>query len=211
MRIPYLRRKNTGWQMQIRLPVTLDPCLRLSPARVTPGPMPAIEARRKAVSVVAAVQAAIAQVEHAMQNESLQPKAARDAVMDKVTLLVPTLIGLDALGLSYGHREQVADRRGFRCLAKEVGAEFIAIVGDCPIGAYRRADLQQYANEIFWLSPTASSAKGYRHENVRTCIQRNKKSQGGARSSLGEPAARSAWRKPASQPARSGRAAQSVR
>jgi len=88
MRIPYLRRKNTGWQVQL----TLDPCLRLSPIRLTMGPMSAVEARRKAVSVVSAVQAAIAEVEQDMQHEPLEPKAARDAVMDKVTLVVPTLI-----------------------------------------------------------------------------------------------------------------------
>lgn len=60
----------------------------------------------------------------------------------------------------------------------KVGAEFIAIVGDRPIGAYRRTDLQEYANEISWLPPTASSAKGYRHENVKAYIARNKKAQG---------------------------------
>jgi hypothetical protein len=30
MSLPYLRRKNAGCQVQIRLPVTLDPRLRLS-------------------------------------------------------------------------------------------------------------------------------------------------------------------------------------
>lgn len=94
MPLPTFEKKNAGWQVQISLPVSLDPCLRLSPIRLTIFAMPAIEARRKAVSFVSA------------------------------------------------------------------------------------SELQEYANEISWLPPTASSAKGYRHENVKTYIASNKKAQG---------------------------------
>jgi integrase len=287
MPVPYLRRKNAGWQVQIRLPVTLDPSLCLSPIRLTIPAMPAIEARRKAISVVSAVQTAIAEVERLNEHSPMSPKAARDATMDRITLAIPMLVGLDALAAptattdpllidrvfdvlaqigydrvrgegafadprirheqiyaaalqvpqiasaatrdgtsstephpidellaqsgriaeltnalttmhSIGVRPvgegplfsevlkrqiaEIADRKGPKSeligIYTKVGKEFMAIVGDRPIGAYRRTDLQEYANEIAWLPPTASSGKGYRHENVKTYIARNKKAQG---------------------------------
>ncbi|MGB3338457.1 MAG: hypothetical protein WBA73_14885 [Devosia sp.] len=244
--------------------------------------MPALEARRKSVSVLSAVQAAIAEVERLNKHSPMPPDVARDATMERINRVLPILIGLDALAaptatddgalidttfdilaqigndlatgrglfsdpgirheqvyaaalqvpqiadavttaspsaieellaqpgriaeltaalrtmhsvgvtpVEHGplfsqvlakHIDEVIKRKGAKSelvgIYEKVGAEFIAIVGDRPIGTYRRADLQEYANEISWLSPTASSSKGYRHENVRTYIARNKKVQG---------------------------------
>jgi integrase len=293
MPLPYLRKKNAGWQVQIRLPVTLDPDLRLSPIRLTIPAMPAIEARRKAVSVVSAVQTAIAEVERLNEHTPMPPKASRDATMERINRVLPTLLGLDALAAptattdsrliegTFDVLAQIGNDRAmgeglfadprirheqvyaaalqvpqiasaatahssrapgvpteesanpiddllaqpdriaeltaalrtmhsigvaptndgplFSAVLKtqiaevikskgpkselvgiyaKVGTEFIAIVGDRPIGSYRRADLQEYANEIAWLPPTASSSKGYRHENVKSHIARNKKAKG---------------------------------
>ena len=93
MPLPYLRKKNAGWQVQIRLPVTLDPCLRLSPIRLTIPAMPAIEARRKAVSVVSAVQTAFAEVERLNEHAPMPPEASRDATMELVRRLLAHNVG----------------------------------------------------------------------------------------------------------------------
>lgn len=284
MRVPYLSKKNSGWQVQIRLPVTLDPSLCLSPIRLTIAAMPAIAARRKAISVVSAVQNAIAEVEHLNHHNPMDPGAAREATMERIYRILPTLVGLDALAaptatedsalidatfdvlaqighdrvtgrgvfadsrvrheMAYaaalqvpqiaaavaspelgsapldsllaqpdriaeltaalrtmhsvgiapvedgplfsevlaGQIKELIQRKGEEAdlvgIYRRVGAEFMAIVGDRPIGSYRRADLQEYANEISWLSPDASSTKGYRHKDVKTHIARNKKAQG---------------------------------
>ncbi|MBJ6988866.1 hypothetical protein [Devosia sp. MC521] len=255
--------------------------------------MPAIDARRKAFSVVSSVHSAIAEVERLNKKSPMSPQAARDATIDWMKMVTPTLKGFDALAAptvtenseliesifdvlaQIGHdrvtgkglfanqairheeiyaaallvpqiakaatdlkpvdenlsadeivkpidellaqpdriaeltaalrtmqsigvapvndgplfsavlKNQIAEvikRKGPKSelegIYEKVGAEFIAIVGDRPIGSYRRVDLQEYANEISWLSPNASSSDSYRHENVKTYIARNKKAQG---------------------------------
>ncbi|ODT70908.1 MAG: hypothetical protein ABS75_10845 [Pelagibacterium sp. SCN 63-23] len=61
---------------------------------------------------------------------------------------------------------------------RKVGAEFIAIVGDRPVGSYGRTDLQKYASEMAWFPPRAGDAKNYRHQDVVKYIARNRKVNG---------------------------------
>jgi integrase len=297
MRLPYLSRKNSGWVVQVRIPVTLDPLLQLTPIRTTIGVMPAIEARRKAICVVAAVHSAIAEVERMSERQSISPPVARDLTTDKINRVLPTLLGLDALAVPTATSDQAVIKASFDALAeigngratgegifanpsvrhemayiaalttpsvsaamagegapqhlealanhssviaqqsseladqverigeltsalrtmhsvgivpategplfsqvlkaqiaeksglkgddaelvgiyRKVGAEFIAILGDHPVGSYRRTHLQQYANEMAWFPPRAAFAKNYRHQDVVDHIERNKKRNG---------------------------------
>lgn len=297
MRLPYLSRKNSGWVVQVRLPVTLDPHLKLSPIRTTIGVMPAIAARRKAIDVVAAVHSAISEVERMSETESISPPEARELTMDMINQTIPMLLGMNAMAAptatqdravvdasfdalaQIGHdraagvgifanpsvrhemaylaaltipevaaamagdgdpkplealaeqgaviarqgneidlhvsrvgelesalrtmhsvgivpadggalfsevlKNQIAEKASLKGddaelvgIYRKVGAEFIAIVGDRPIGSYSRTDLQKYASEMAWFPPRAGNAKNYRHEDVVKHIARNRKANG---------------------------------
>lgn len=297
MRLPYLYRKNSGWVVQVRLPVSLDPDLKLSPIRTTIGVMPAIKARKMAVGVVAAVHSAITEVERMSKSKPISPPQARELTMDKINLVIPTLLGMNAMAAPTATKDRAVVEASFDALAqighdramgsgifanqtvrhemaylaaltipevaaamngegdpkpleslaeqgsviarqgteigrhvervgelesalrtmhsvgivpanegplfshvletqiaekialkgeknglvgiyRKVGAEFIAIIGDLPVGSYRRTDLQRYANEMAWFPPRAGDAENYRHEQVVQYIERNKKAKG---------------------------------
>jgi integrase len=57
-------------------------------------------------------------------------------------------------------------------------AVFLAIVGDKPVDAYDRADLQHFANELSWLPPNTSKQHGYDVGRVAEYIAANKVAEG---------------------------------
>jgi hypothetical protein len=55
---------------------------------------------------------------------------------------------------------------------------FLALVGDKPVDAYDRADLQRFANELSWLPPNISKQEGYDLAQVVEYVTANKKTEG---------------------------------
>ncbi len=55
---------------------------------------------------------------------------------------------------------------------------FLALVGDKPVDAYDRADLQHFANELSWLPPNISKQEGYDLARVAEYVAANKETEG---------------------------------
>lgn len=277
MRSRHLTRNGRTPVFQIRVPKALDPSLTLAPIRITLGCVPNSQARRMADVLGGLARIEFARIENTPMDDAT-PADARRQVEDRLTLVLPTLLGLGILGQS-GLSEEIAPAAtdGVFDLLAEVGAKrvagggntarlkpevpivatladenmargmlglapvtippkpdpimaelaaireilgsqkgpqgplfsvaaerfitgrvetygdpghpeigylrhrssvFLTLVGDKPVDAYDRADLQHFANELSWLPPNISKQEGYDLAQVAEYVTANKKTEG---------------------------------
>ncbi len=111
---------------QIRVPKALDPALTLAPIRITLGCVPNSRARRMADVLGGLARIEFARIENTPMNHAT-PADARRQVEDRLTLALPTLLGLGVLGQST-LPEEIAPAAidGVFDLLAEVGAKRLA-------------------------------------------------------------------------------------
>jgi integrase len=277
VRSRHLTRNGRTPVFQIRVPKALDPALTLAPIRITLGCVPNSRARRIADVLGGLARIEFARIENTPMNDAT-PADARRQVEDRLTLVLPTLLGLGVLGQSkLSHEIAPAAIDGVFDLLAEVGAKrvagdrsavrlrpevpivaalsdentargmlglapirvppkpdpimaelaviremidgkkgpqgplfsaaaqrfvagrietygdpghpeigylrhrssvFLAVVGDKPVDAYDRADLQHFANELSWLPPNVSKQEGYDLARVAEYVAANKQAEG---------------------------------
>ncbi|MGV7032661.1 hypothetical protein [Methylobacterium symbioticum] len=99
MRSRRLTRNGRTSVFQIRVPKALDPALTLAPIRITLGCVSNSQARRMADVLGGLARIEFARIENTPMNDAT-PADARRQVEDRLTLILPTLLGLGVLGQS---------------------------------------------------------------------------------------------------------------